>query len=1161
MPKKKRPFWIFFFLTLIVLVLVFRNALLQGVVNIGVRHFYPDLPLTYDSVAWDKDAIVIKNIHLAESNYHVDIKEARVKGKVNFSPFSFEPIITLTDPVVLLGQDNAGINSFTGMNLNIDIPQGRLILGDEELYFRYLREGSSFSLSYDPDFSQTALFSADIETTDDDKYNVKFALHEIESANLIQLIAGFYPQLREGWDHLEGNLKIRGSGTVTLPFAIETLEAEVEAQNLKILNNQLNLDTEVEYFHGQIAFPSGEEQPFWRQIIASLSVTQGHIGFGQWGLFAENAQMTLDPEMDPYLSLKGSFMHGDTEYPLELEGKGSMHEDQTFWLEVLAKSSPEEEIFLSVCSPEKGFYILQGDFKNLQPNLFINDLKGSFNGRATGWIKDSQLERVHFENVVGKNVTIQDLSCEELKGEGSFVVQNEKCILSAINLNAQNAKIQQLSGNFGIKIDEGFISLKNSEVKGSLFYETNEISFGYQWKELEIKEGQGWFRASNLPKSLHSLPIEGDVSVEGSFNSESAQLTLDGKQVQWENFAAEKVKGAKINYDRKTKKFQGMIPFENGIFIKNDFLIENLQGVLHIDEKKIQGEFVNGSISLTPTISLSDLICQVDYDFQNKQCLIEKGRSHINFNGKVYPVLLDRIALLPNEAAFDVSLFDNETEMARLAGTGNLEKFQFHFNSSTHILGMKPNSLSVSLNPEHKLHVLWEEKAIKCDAICCLDEFGVKGDARLCLNTTLGELSSETAFPFTYKMDQGFNLEKACFCNPQGKIDVQNFSYLAKKGKAEKINFDWNILSNHLTGQACFECDENNFFLEGKFADTSITLFNQSWDLKDVGFSVDSKIANVHAKSFLFNQPVSVALGIDFSNAGTALLKIDDLKMIYRNQTFESIQGSLLGLDVNLTNNQNLFSGSIKGNLSTLFPKLGNGYELVGDFDLSQMKFKGKLGGEKFEVGAFQFDHLQAKLEATKERIEISDLKITDRAGELSVKQLKCLNAGSWVFDMPLLQISHFIPSRLKNGVEKPFTISHLSLMDLQGEITDPSTWVGAGEITFTNKEKKEASFFDAPLELIKDIGIDPDLFTPQGGELECTLKNNKLYFKALTNSFSEGQRSEFYLAPLQSSFLTLSGDINIDLKMRQNVLINLTESMTLKIRGTVDQPRYQLAP
>ena len=133
-------------------------------------------------------------------------------------------------------------------------------------------------------------------------------------------------------------------------------------------------------------------------------------------------------------------------------------------------------------------------------------------------------------------------------------------------------------------------------------------------------------------------------------------------------------------------------------------------------------------------------------------------------------------------------------------------------------------------------------------------------------------------------------------------------------------------------------------------------------------------------------------------------------------------------------------------------------------------------------------------------------------------------------------------------------------MSEIRCRIGDKSTLEGSGRLSFVNQFKKEASIFDVPFEMIKKVGLDPGLLTPIQGELEMELRGDKFYLLSLQNSFSEGNRAEFYLAPSKDlSYIDLDGKVHIDLSMRQDVMLKITEPFTLTIRGTLDKPRYGL--
>jgi hypothetical protein len=143
---------------------------------------------------------------------------------------------------------------------------------------------------------------------------------------------------------------------------------------------------------------------------------------------------------------------------------------------------------------------------------------------------------------------------------------------------------------------------------------------------------------------------------------------------------------------------------------------------------------------------------------------------------------------------------------------------------------------------------------------------------------------------------------------------------------------------------------------------------------------------------------------------------------------------------------------------------------------------------------------------------------------------------------------------------DKPFLIRNLVFENIQGDLGDLASFTGHGSFNFTNAYKKEFSIFDTSLELIKNLGFDPGLFTPVSGHVFCQLKNGNLCFSDLKNTYSEGNRSQFYLAPdFEPSYISLEGDVCINLRMKQDVVLKFGEPFALSIQGTVDNPKYRL--
>ncbi len=386
--------------------------------------------------------------------------------------------------------------------------------------------------------------------------------------------------------------------------------------------------------------------------------------------------------------------------------------------------------------------------------------------------------------------------------------------------------------------------------------------------------------------------------------------------------------------------------------------------------------------------------------------------------------------------------------------------------------------------------------------------------------------------------------------------------------------------------------------LTGTFFQANLKPGKYGYDGRDLAFEqlqlrYEKDRVALRGKTQVQEHPLWALLQLELSKEPCGALKLFDhpkaegMKIVFRTHAgkiaWESIQGNCYGLKCKLNRSDKrkipmatVLSGEIGFDGSPFLPKeldsfkFGKGYAWKGDIvlwhDLKKgFQANGTLSGRDFEAFGYCFKRLEGELEAAPDRFILSDLKIEDPAGAMHIKKIAINKDHEWNLDIPLVAVRQLQPSMLRKiGEEKqtlkPFIIQNFTMTDIRGELSDLSTLVGTGRMSFVNQFKKEASLFDLPLELIKKIGLDLGLLTPVQGELDLELHGDKCYLMALKNAFSDGNRSEFYLAPSKElSYIDLEGKMHIDLKMRQDVMLKITEPFTLTIRGTLEKPRYGL--
>ena len=252
--------------------------------------------------------------------------------------------------------------------------------------------------------------------------------------------------------------------------------------------------------------------------------------------------------------------------------------------------------------------------------------------------------------------------------------------------------------------------------------------------------------------------------------------------------------------------------------------------------------------------------------------------------------------------------------------------------------------------------------------------------------------------------------------------------------------------------------------------------------------------------------------------------------------------------------------------------KMGKGYEVKGRLgydrkDLSSLSFKGLLSGKACELFGFQVRTLLTQVEADAKRVRLFEFKASDSAGILKTPEVLMYEANEvWQIAIPKLTLQEFRPSLLQKmghdvGAVGPFVIRELKINDFKGLLEESRTYTAKGELSFINSFKREHTVFDLPSDFLGRIfGLDLELLIPVVGHLNFDLKEDRFWLKDLSDAYSEGKRSKFFLVKEGlSPSVDLDGNLNILIKMKQYVLFKFTEHFLLSIDGSLDKPSYRL--
>jgi hypothetical protein len=443
-------------------------------------------------------------------------------------------------------------------------------------------------------------------------------------------------------------------------------------------------------------------------------------------------------------------------------------------------------------------------------------------------------------------------------------------------------------------------------------------------------------------------------------------------------------------------------------------------------------------------------------------------------------------------------------------------------------------------------------------------------------------------------LNQSFNLQNSDLRVPKDLlktigINSKFLKFLKNLDLNEDLEINFDFESKN---------DFSNFKLISKNLEFLIN--NKKYHLKNLSFTnfidkVFLKFDYLHNKNFYtidnhfkFSNKLK-ALSYFIDKTSTNPLKVSWSLDEDNNFKIKEVKGSFCGLDASFReeNNQilqtNLF-GSMKLDFSKfqnlIFNnkhfidkfKIKKGYELSGKLSLDldkkpKFNFKGIFSGKNFELLNYEFKTLFCSLDANEEKIDISNFKISDSSGILTINTLSFLkNKNFWEYNIPKIHIRELRPSLLKKKSEKqpkitPFLVREMNIYDFKGNTLDKNSITAKGYLSFINSFKRGHYVFDFPTDVLSRIvGLDLQLLTPVKGVIDFDVKDSRFYLSEMKDSFSENERSKFFLSDKgQKPYVDFDGNLYINIAMKQFVLFKFTESFIISIRGDLETPKCNL--
>ena len=252
--------------------------------------------------------------------------------------------------------------------------------------------------------------------------------------------------------------------------------------------------------------------------------------------------------------------------------------------------------------------------------------------------------------------------------------------------------------------------------------------------------------------------------------------------------------------------------------------------------------------------------------------------------------------------------------------------------------------------------------------------------------------------------------------------------------------------------------------------------------------------------------------------------------------------------------------------------EMGSGFTLKGEIfapgaNWTESTFKGIWSGKNCEIFGYELKSLMGRASFNQHGVLIDRLSLIDAAGSGFVDKIEIKeNINSpWTLDISKITLRDLRPSLLhKRGEEAgpltPLIVRNLELGPIVGFAADGKTYTGKGTLSFVNSFKRDASFLDWPAKFFgRIIGLDLDLMTPVRGFLDFELRDGYYWLTELKETFSENDRSEFFLVQDPPSHMDLDGNLEIYIKMKQYVLFKITDAFVITIDGKLNKPAFRL--
>jgi hypothetical protein len=341
----------------------------------------------YKTMQWEEKAIAISGLEIKDLSSELKIDRIELRLKWDFLHFCFKPEMTVLHPQITFAANASNSAPFLPFLYRTnwfqprwEIKDGVIRLPSQTCFYFSLsakQDPSSIGnllFSYDPNPLISPMISADLSTRED-LLQVGLELRTTSLKKLLPITALIVPEISREWEKADGDVEFTGLICFSKAYQIQELHCHGSGKSIDLRGPVMGIDVRAEEVRGNFSYPVAETSgSFWDQLSATVLLKKGFcllqapIIKQPVGMDGLEGELKFQPKEEPTLTLKGALIKEDQRMPFDLQGKGRVQEDHTFWSELEFNGNSlhgyHMQAFLSLCSDQAKDITLHAKVEN-----------------------------------------------------------------------------------------------------------------------------------------------------------------------------------------------------------------------------------------------------------------------------------------------------------------------------------------------------------------------------------------------------------------------------------------------------------------------------------------------------------------------------------------------------------------------------------------------------------------------------------------------------------------------------------------------------------------------------------------------------------------------------------------------------------------------------